>query len=269
MIQSACRALGIALVALYCFLPATTASAFDDKDVINQARSAYYGSQDQGSIEFQCTVTPNWAGLLQEQRKENPSNIDDAIIKLKKLHFFVSVANNGSTKITHNTIAADNSKMAEGLTQVYEGIGQMISGFFQTWSLFMKYSPFPAPDGKYQLQEQGGRWNLTYRDGTADVVTTMNKDFSVRELKTTSPEFISTIQPQFVRSNVGFLLTGYKADYRGKLPNAQDITHLEIRISYQKVNELQVPLKLNLVSTYNGVTSKVEVAFSACKETKH
>lgn len=269
MIQSTCQGRSIAVSALCCFLLGTTASALDNKDVIKQARGAYYSIQDQGTVEFQCAVTPNWEKLLQAELKANPSGASQVVVKLKKLHFVVSVANSGSTKITHNAVPADNDKQAEGLKQIYSGMEQMVSGFFATWSGFMKYPPLPLPDSEYQLQEKGGQWDLAYREGTADVATIMNKDFSVREMKVSTPEFLSTIQPQFARSNVGFLLTSYQADYRSKLPNVNNTTLLQISMSHQKVNELQLPLKLNLAGSYNGNPFLVEVSFSDCKATKH
>jgi hypothetical protein len=268
MIQSTCQGRRIAVLALYCFLPGTTASAFDNKDVIKQARNAYYSIQDQGSIEFQCVATPNWEKLLQAALKANPSGVGQVVIKLKKINFIVSVAKNESAKITHNAVPADNDKQAEGLKQIYSGMEQMVRGFFDTWSTFMKYPPLPVPDGEYQLREQGGQWDLTYRDGTADVATIMDKDFAVRELKVSAPEFLSTIRPQFTRSNAGFLLTGYQGDYRSKSPNANDTTQLQISINYQQVSGFQLPKTLDLDATYAGARSKVEVTFSGCTATK-
>jgi hypothetical protein len=238
----------------------------DRKEVIKRARSAYYSLQSQGLAEFQCTMAPNWEALLQETRKTDAAGVDRAIQALRQLQFTVSLGITGSAKVTHTTIAAANDQMAEGLNQVYSGMEQMVSGFFDTWSPFMRTSPFPEAEGNYELADQGEQWTLSYKEGTAAVVTTMGKDFAIHELKVNTPEFFSSLQPQFTRSPRGFLLTGYQADYRGKSPS--DTTQLKVGIAYQEVNGFQLPKKLDLSGSYGGSPFQMQVTFLGCQATK-
>jgi hypothetical protein len=248
------------------FLAAGAAGAADKKEVVKQARGAYYSLQSQGLADFQCNMAPDWEALLQDTRKTDPASADRAITTLKQLQFTVSLARTGSAKVTHTTVAAANDQMAQGLNQIYGGMEQMVSGFFDTWSPFMITHPFPEADSNYELADQGEQWALSYKEGTADVVTTMGKNFAIRELKVSTPEFNSVIQPQFTRSTQGFLLAGYVADYRGHLPSEN--THLQVGIAYQTVNGLQLPQKLNLSGSYGGSPFQIEVTFSGCQATK-
>lgn len=248
------------------FLPAGTAAAADKKEVVKQARRAYYSLQAQGLAEFQCNLAPDWETLLQDVRKADPARADQAITTLKQLQFTVSLGRTGSAKVTHTTVAAANDQMAQGLDQIYTGMEQMVTGFFQTWSPFMLSSPLPEAEGNFQIAEQGGQWNLTYKDGTADVVTTMGKDFAIQELKVITEEFTSTIQPGFTSTPKGFLLTGYQADYHGKSPS--DTTQLKVGIAYQEVNGLQLPRKLELSGSYGGSPFQMAIALSGCQATK-
>lgn len=267
MKQVSVHRLGIAASGLCLFLLAATgARAADKKDVVRQAHSAYYSLKGWGLVEFKCNLAPNWEALLQDLKKTDPDSAERAIKTLSQLQFTASMGTTGSAKVTHTTVTPINKEMADGLNQIYGGMEQMVSGFFDTWSPFMITSPLPDPDGDYQLEEQGEQWTVSYKEGTADVVTTMGKNFAIRELKVSTPEFLSAIRPQFTRSNQGFLLAGYVADYRGKAPS--ETTHLEVRISYQVVNGLQLPQVLNLSGSYGGSPFQVEVAFSGCQATK-
>ncbi len=130
----------------------------------------------------------------------------------------------------------------------------------------MMTSPLPDADSDYQLEEQPEQWNLSYKEGTADVTTTMGKDLAVRELKVTTPEFSSTIQPRFTPSPRGLLLTGYQAEYYGK--SESETTKLHVDIGYQEVNGLQLPRTLSLGGSYGGNPFQIQVTFSGCQAAK-
>jgi hypothetical protein len=261
------RGLSFAVMGLCLFsLTAATAGAADKKVVVQQARNSYYSLKNQGLVEFQCSMTPDWKALLQDTRKTDPGAADRATQILSQLQFTVSLGTAGSAKVTHTTVTPTNNDMAAGLNQIYGGMEQMVSGFFDTWSPFMISSPFPEADDTYELADQGQQWALSYKQGTADVATTMDKNFAIRELKVTTPEFSSVIQPQFTSSAQGFLLAGYVADYVGKSPS--ETTHLQVGIAYQSVNGFQLPQKLNLGGSYGGSAFQVEVAFSGCQAKK-
>ncbi|HEY6305784.1 MAG TPA: hypothetical protein VI488_04900, partial [Candidatus Angelobacter sp.] len=166
----------------------------------------------------------------------------------------------------HTTVTPANEETAKGLDQVYGGMEQMVSGFFDTWTLFVINPPFPDAESVYQLADQGDHWQLSYKEKDTDVTTILDKKSVVRDLRVSTSEFTSSIQPQFTSTSQGFLLAGYQADYTGKSPS--DKTHLQVRITYQEVNGLQLPKDLNLGGSYGGVPFQVEVAFSGCRATK-
>jgi hypothetical protein len=248
------------------FLAPPAVHAADKRDVIEKARASYYSLKSNGLIQFQCNLTPDWEALLKDTRKSDPDGTDRAVRTLKQLRFTVSLGTSGSAKVTHTTVTPTNGQMAEGLNKVYGGMEQMVSGFFDTWSPFMVTSPLPAVDSNYVLDEKQGQWNLSYKEGTADVATTMSRDLAISALKVTTPEFNSTIQPQFSRSPKGFVLTGYQAEYFGKSPD--EATKLNVRIAYQEVDGLQLPQTLSLDGSYGGSPFQVAVTFSGCRATK-
>jgi hypothetical protein len=238
------------------------AQTADQRAVIEKARNAYYSLKREGMPSFQCDMTPNWAALLQSQRAADPERIDAAVERLKGLHFSVTVAADGAAKVAHNEIKADNPQMAEGLSQVYKGMEQMTTGFFQTWSVFVVSPPLPEVATAFKL-ENGAEYALTYKDGGTDVATVMGKDFAVRSLKVTAADFVSVLNPRFTNTPKGLLMNAYDADYQGA--DGKDKTELHVAIGYQMVAGLQLPQKLDLKGSYSGSPFQVEVTFSGCK----
>ena len=248
------------------FATAAVAQSPDDRQILTQARQAYYSLRTQGVSAFQCQVVPDWNSLLQDERQTNPAAADAAIKTLGQLRFVATFGANGKSSITHNELTGQTPQMNAALSQIYGGMEQMTSGFFDTWSLFMFNNPFPVAEGQFQLQPVGAIYTLHYLEGAADVVTTMSKDFAISELTVTTSAFHSTIHPSFTRSVNGFLLKGYDADYDSGKP--EELTHLNVLIDYQLVNGVEMLKELDLKGTYGGTKFAVLLGFQGCQVTK-
>lgn len=236
------------------------------QSVLTQARQSYYNLHNEGMAAFVCSVTPNWEVLLQAERKQNPAGADAAIKTLSQLRFTVNVAPDNSVKLTHNDLTGQNPDMVKALQQIYGGMEQMTSGFFDTWKLFLLNAPFPEVSGQYQLELAGQQYRLSYRDELADVVTTMGRDFAISNLKVTTANFDSSIQPSFDKTAKGLLLNAYQASYQSQ--KAEETTQLKVNIAYQEVDGLQILKQLDLTGTYGGSPFAVQLGFSDCQVTK-
>jgi hypothetical protein len=239
----------------------------DKTEFLKKARQTYYSLKGEGLAEFQCTMSPNWEFLLADQRKTDPTSIDAAIQKLQGLHFGLTLGLDGAAKVTHNELPAESEQVASGLKQVYSGMEQMAEGFFQTWSAYMMSPALPEPGADFQLQTVGTDYRITYKDGAADIVTTLSQDFAMTNQRIKTSEFDSTIKPQFKKGPKGFILAGYQATYRGA--TAAESTDLDVAIDYQEVNGLQFPQEILLSGTYGATPFKAKVAFASCQATKH
>ncbi len=244
------------------------ADVANKRAIVNQARQAYYSLKDRGLIEFQANVSPNWRLVLKDQIATNPASAETALKLLNGIHFTVSLGPDGVVKVTHQAdVAPTNVKVAEGFNQIFTGMEQAMSGFFDTWKPFMLSSPFPDADSDYQLEGLDSQYLLSYKDGTADVATTMSKNLVISEIKVDSPAFKSVLQPQFIKSPQGLLFTGYDATYRE--PSGGEGVQLKVQIDYQQVNGLQLPRKLNLAGSYQGTPFAMELMFSDYQVKNH
>ena len=258
------------LLSVLCCCPLSSLSSAqvvaNKQQIINQARHGYYDLIREGFSEFQCSVTPNWEALLADERKTDAAGADAAVKTLSQIHFSAKFSQDGKVQLTHNTVSPDNTQNADAFKQIFTGMEQMTSGFFDTWKLFVLGPPFPAVESEYRLEAHGPQYLLTYKEGSADVVTTMGRDFAITDMKVTTPEFDSIIQPKFTKTPKGLLFSAYDATYQSK--DNGSATELKVLINYQEVDGLQIIQKLNLSGSYGGTPFAAELAFSDCKVTK-
>jgi hypothetical protein len=240
----------------------------DRKKVIEEARHAYYSLRGAGLDEFRATIKPNWEILLKDQIKTDPVGAQAGLKALNGLHFSMLLDGNDKVSLTHHADAAPvNEQQRKGFDDIYSGMDQAISGFFTTWSLFMLNSPFPATASEYQLDDLGTQYRLSYKEGSSDVMTTMGKNLIITEIKVNSPEFISSVRPQFVHMAKGFVLTGFDADYNPK--SGPGVVKLGIKIDHKPVNGLQLPFGLIMDSVLDGTPTHLEFAFSEHEVKSH
>jgi hypothetical protein len=234
----------------------------DRKDVVRQARAAYYNLRSNGLVGFQASIVPNWDPMLKEQLKTaTPETVQAATKALNSLHFAMTLDDSNKVNVTHSADGpAANQQMAKAFDQIFEGMEQAVKGVFATWSPFMLTSVFPEVDSDYQVEQLSQQYLLTYKDGDADVVLTLGKDFAVREVKVTTKEFTSMVWPEFTATAKGYVLSGYKAHYQSVAGN--DTTELNIKLENREVSTLQLPDKMNIDAVYNGSPYQIELAFA-------
>lgn len=115
---------------------------------------------------------------------------------------------------------------------------QILTGFLHTWATFMVTSPLPEVDSEYQLEDLGDKYRLTYKEGSASVVTSMTHDFAIDEMNVKTPEFEGAVHPTFAREKGRYLLTGYEGTYKSGTGDPQ---HLSVRIENQAVEGFNLP----------------------------
>jgi hypothetical protein len=253
------------LIAICCGLASLTlpsaygADNIDKREIISQARQAYCSLRAHGLVQFQATAQPNWRLLLKDI--PDPAKVDETVKILNKLHFSMSLDENGAVKVTHQSDASaeEDKQFAAAFSQMFSGMEQMTSGFFDTWKPFMLTSALPEVDSNYQLEDKGTEYLLTYKEGSADVQTTLSKALVITEIKVDDPTFHSWIRPQFQTSSKGFVLTGYDSAYIGT--NGSGKTALTVQIENQEVSGQILPSKLTLNGSYEGANFSVEVTF--------
>jgi hypothetical protein len=252
-------ATGVVVLLSFCCLIAPAArgqSQTNKAEISKQASRSYYGVRKYGLMEFQARVTPTWEVAV-KGIESNP----EALKLLRGLRFTMSFGADDKVKLNHEaTMPAPNATVETGFKQLFDGVEQMVSGFFATWDLFMLTSPFPQPDAEYELKDLGSTYLLTYKEADADIAFTMTKDFSITEFKVVTPEFSSLILPKFTKTAGGYVLIGYSATYEpAKGPGK---VALDLQIDYEDVSGLKLPHRIRVHSVLDGEPTESELIFS-------
>jgi hypothetical protein len=243
------------------------ASQTNKKEIIGQARLASYNLKRLGLLGFSANIKPNWEVVLKDQLKADPNSAQNALKLLAGLHFAMTFDSDGKVKVTHQAdAAAPNEAAAAGFRQIFDGMDLMVSGFFDTWSLFMLTSAFPEVEADYQVEDLVDRYRLSYKERDASVVASMTRDFAITELLISATTFRSSIKPQFAKAEQGLMLTGYEASYTPT--SGPGATNLRVQVGYQDVSGLQLPLVLSLDGTQDGSPFAVELHFTDHKVTR-
>jgi hypothetical protein len=256
------RIVKLLLVTLLCGSSfAARGTSTDKRELLRAAQQSYYNLPSQGFIEFQCSVIPDWTAILKEELKSDIPPDHPGLKLLNKIHFWLSWDQKGSAKLTHQSdyIPADQKSMTD-LNQTISGMEEVLTGFSHTMSSYLFTSPFPKIDGEYKLEEKQDGYELSYREGPFDVETMMRKDFGIVQSKVVGPAFAGTIKPQLMKTDLGFLVTGYEGTYQP----ASESTAMRVstQIDYKVVEGFQLPSKLTVDTTASGSTHRIEFQFT-------
>ncbi len=232
----------------------------DPKGVLAQARAAYYNLSSRGYQQYRFQAKPDWAVMLGDQAKTNPAGYEAALAIFAKLRFDVVVDAHGQAKISHNEVDAPNEQTRAGLTQVYGGMDQMLTGFFQTWTPFMIETPFSNIGSDLKVESIGAQYRIRWTEaGNTQVDILADRTFAVTEMKVSTPAFDSTIRPVFHQAPGGLVLVSYEAEYREKAPAVP--IRIAVLIRNQPVQGLLVPSDLDLTAWIGDSKNHIVMAF--------
>lgn len=224
-----------------------------DRETVRAAREAYYSLAANGFLGMTADVEPDWAFILGRPLTSDEQRVFGAI------KFQVDLDANGAASVTATTPPPANEAQRAGFAQITGGMGQMLTGFFQTWSMFMITPPLPSPSFAFQLQREAKSYRLSYKSGPSAVVTTFLKNYAITSYSVATPDSTDTVMPVFTPTEDGFVLTGYAGEYI--TPSGAGNTSLKVDLTYQDVAGLRLAKVMTLDSTYEGQPSRVKLEF--------
>jgi hypothetical protein len=229
------------------------------KEVVGRARQRYYNLRQQGLVEFQTNIKPNWKLLLMGIE----SNAG-AIKLLSGLHFSMSIDSESKFRMDHHAgTTPPDQKSADSFDRIFKGMDEAVSRFVATWSIFMLTSPFPEIESDYEVIEVAGQYHFSHKDGATEVLTITDKDFMIIEIKVSGAGFSASLKPVLQKMTGGLILRGYAANY--ETPSGARNTQLIVRLDYQEISGLQLPRRVNLDTVYEGRPAQIEWLFTDYK----
>jgi hypothetical protein len=171
--------------------------------LMREARLAYYNLHARGLKEFSCQVLPDWDATYKSLRGDAVGR-DQLLPILKKVRFRVLVGATGAASVSHQSdVAPPSAAVAARVEQSTGGIDQVVSGFFQTWSLFTFGTFFAEASGTLQVEEAGDKYRLTEKDASTDALVVMNKDLTIEHATVESPRVTGSMDPIFTATTEG------------------------------------------------------------------
>jgi hypothetical protein len=256
------KTVGLLLVTLLCGSSfAARGTSTDKRELLRAARQSYYNLPSQGFIEFQCSAIPDWTAILKEELKSEIPPDHPGLKLLNKIHFWLSLDQNGSAKLTHQSdYAPTDQKSIESLNQTISGMEEVLTGFSHSISPYLFTSPFPKIDADYELDEKQDQYQLSYREGGFDIQTTMRKDFGIVQMKVVGPKFTGTFEPQLVKTDLGFLVSSYEGTYQ---PSSEsNAMRVSVQIDYKVVEGFQLPSELRVNTKVGASSHRIDLHFT-------
>ena len=249
------------LAFLLALLPLAAGEALaDSKETLDAARAAYYSLRREGLASFSCLVTPNWDLLLASRWRTDPAAAAKAYKTLSSLTFGVEVAPGQRPKVVHADVPGSDSE-SDSLKRLVGGMEQTVGGFFDTWAPFVMTTPIPGAAA--EVTQTHGVWVVDLKEGTTQIGLVMRQDYTIESTRILTATFASVIQPQFIKSPKGLLLTAVQGSFR-KLPDGPPVS-LQLRIEYQDVSGFMLPKRLHVSSNDGHTVGLMDLGFGTCQ----
>ena len=250
------------LVLLLALLPLAAGEASaDGKETLDAARAAYYSLRREGLASFTCLVTPNWDLLLASRWRTDPAAAAKVYKAFSSLTFGVEVAPGQRPKVMHADLPGSDAE-SDTLKRLVGGMEQTLSGFFEIWAPFVLTTPIPGPTA--EVTETHGLWIVDYKEGATQVGLVMRDDYTIESTRILTDTFASVIQPQFIKSPKGLLLTAIQGSFQ-KLPADGPPVSLQLRIEYQNVSGFMLPKRLHVSSNDGHTVGLMDLGFGTCQ----
>lgn len=243
-------------------LPLAASEALaDNKETLDAARAAYYSLRREGLTSFTCLVTPNWDLMLASRWRADPAAAARAYKMFSSLTFGVEVAPGQHPKVMHADVPTGEPE-SDALKRLVGGMEQTVSGFFETWTPFVLTTPIPGAAA--EMTKTQGLWIVDYKEGATQIGLVMRTNYTIESTRILTDTFASVIQPQFVTSPKGLLLTAVQGSYRKLAGDAAPVS-LQLRIEYQGVSGFLLPERLHVMSYDGKAVGMMDLGFGTCQ----
>ena len=173
-----------------------------------------------------------------------------------RLRFSIVADRDGHIQVTHQVLGPKPKKVtAESLDNLAKGVELSATGFLMSWAPFMLTWLIPEKLDHFVMQEQESGYVLSFQESGVEVNIAMNKDLLMTELRTAQ----GTVKPTLLRTNNGYVLTGYEANNSDPVVGH---TELKARIVYEDITGIPLPKTVFLEGSSGPTPFHLELRFA-------
>lgn len=261
MNKSLSRRLLLAILTFSLTVPviAGQGSGPDRLTIIKKGTAAYYSLKGQGLTGFECVATPDWDKFLAENLKNDPP-AETVVRKFKLIRARVSISETGAPATS--IFLTDGSQVDDSMTQMTDGLEQMLNGYLQSWWPFVFENPLSELDASTDIKEEGSGYRIHQKQGASEVSILITKDSVMTVLEVALPGGSVVIYPKFISTGRGLLLSNLESEIKSQQQ------HVSITIDYQDVEGFKLPARAAYKVTSPSMNVSLDVTFSKYKITK-
>jgi hypothetical protein len=252
---------GLLISALFCLI--CTALLAQDKDPrvrLTAAHTLYYTPTASGLKSFHCDAAIDWKSMLTRLSGVDIPDDNPALKFLQTVHLSIDddLKGNGSLGWASESDAPQDK--AAAIKQIQDGLKTSVSGFFQTWNVYMNGSMVPIPDATVTITNAGDGVHLSGISNDSKFDEDFDKNMLLTEVRVVSPSMKVMATPTYASTPDGLLVSAVASQVSqpATAPPAEAI----FRIEYVKVETFQIPSRVVFDIKNTGI---IEIAFNSCQ----
>jgi hypothetical protein len=148
---------------------------------------------------------------------------------------------------------------AAAIKQIQDGLQTSVSGFFQTWNVYMNGSMVPVPDATLTITKAGDGVHLSGLSGGSTFDEDFDRNMLLTQVRVVNPNMNVLATPTYASTPDGLLISAV-ASQISQPPTAPPAGAI-FSIEYVKVDSFQIPSRVIFDVKNTGV---IEIAFKSC-----
>lgn len=232
----------------------------DPRARLTAAHALYYTPTASGLKSFHCEAAIDWKSMLTRLSGVDIPDDNPALKYLQTVQLSVDdeLRGNGSLGWTSDSEAPQNK--ANAIKQIREGLQTSVSGFFQSWNVYMNGSMVPLPDSSVTLTNSGDGVHLSGKSAGSTFDEDFDKNMLLTQVNVLNANMKVLATPTYASTPDGLLVSTVTSQVSQPptAPPAQAI----FRIDYEKVEAFQIPSRVVFDIKNTGV---IEIAFNSCR----
>jgi len=224
------------------------------------ARALYYTPTTAGLESFSCKVAVDWKGLLGDASGKEIKDDNPLLVYLNSAQLALNDTLRGNGSLEWADTATPAESVKDPAAKMKEGLGQMLSGFFDTWNVYMNGTMVPAPDRTTTLTPENKGMHLHAEQGQSVLDEDYDENMLLTHVHVVSGTIDVDAVPVFVDTPDGRIISSVQSAYRQ--PSTAPPVYLTMGVEYGQVNGYHLPSKIRY--QMKNVLSEMDLNLSQC-----
>jgi len=206
------------------------------------ARALYYTPTTAGLGSFGCKVAVDWKNVLNTASSKEIKDDNPFLVYLNSVHLALNDTLRGNGALEWSETTAPSEPVKDATAKMKEGLGQMVSGFFDSWNGFLNGTMVPAPDRTTTLTPQNAGIHLHAEQGQTVLDEDYDENMLLTNIHVVSGTIDAKVAPVFSDTPDGRIISSIQGEYRQ--PATAPPVYLTMGIEYGQVSGYRLPTKI-------------------------